>query len=122
MLSRGYQEKILNNILDLTAAIGKGEKEGTRDDYVETLWEGVHMAKNTAKTVSTLSLQGKEVMDQLKIRSITDIANIKLEFWAFRKGVKRLDWGIVKMSDIQRELYAMRLGMANTNRLEFWSQ
>ena len=94
MLSRGYQEKILNNILELTAAIGKGEKEGRRDDYLDTLWEGVHMAKNTAKTGSTLSLQGKEVMDQLKIRSSTDIAKIKLELWAFRKGVKR--WYMIK--------------------------
>lgn len=74
---RGYQEKIFNGTLELQADIGKEEKEGTRDDYVRTLWEGVLIDKNITNKGVTLPLQTKKGFEQINIRVSTEIANIK---------------------------------------------
>ena len=37
--------------------IGKEAKEGTREDYVDTRWEGVRMVKNGLKKRVTMDLK-----------------------------------------------------------------
>ena len=56
---RENQETSFNDLLGIGAAIGRKLKKGTREDYVGTLQEDVHMAKNGSKKVVNLSLQAK---------------------------------------------------------------
>ena len=53
---RGNQETSFNGLLGIIAAIVRELKEGTIEDYVDTLWEGVCMAKNGTKKGVTLDM------------------------------------------------------------------
>ena len=59
---RGYQEKTFNYLLDPQADIVRDLKEGTRQDYVVTIWEGVRIENNIAKEGVTLELYGDLIL------------------------------------------------------------
>ena len=69
-------------------AIGK---EGTRDNYVGTIWEGVRMVNNVAKKGFTIDIQTREGLEHLKNRYITETRDIKEELRADREVKKILD-------------------------------
>ena len=73
------------------------------------------MDKNGSKKGVTPDLQYKYRLEQLKIRSSTETAKIKEEFWDAREGSKRLYQDRVRIVDLQREVETMWMEMVNTD-------
>ena len=83
---RGYQETSFNYIMDIRSGIVRELKEGTREDYVGPIWEGVCMAKNGSKKGVTLDLQAKEGLEHLKDMANIETENLKVELRLAREG------------------------------------
>ena len=105
-------ETIFNNLLDIKAVIGKETKD--REDYVGTMLEGIRTEKNDAKKGVSLALQAKEGLEQLKVRSILETANIKSELSEVRKESERADHERFEMSKLKIQVDEMRAEMVKT--------
>ena len=74
---RGHLETSFNNLLNIKAVSSKDTKDGEREDYSKTVWEGIWMSKNGANNAVSLELQAKDGFEQLNTRARLETSNIK---------------------------------------------
>ena len=83
---RGNLDTSFNDLLNIKAVIARETRDGERQDYVGTIWEGIRMENNDANKGVSLALQAKEGLEQLNTRASSETTNIKVELSAVVEG------------------------------------
>ena len=113
----------MGDVFNPQASTGRiGRDEGGKYQ-VGNIWEGSHLAKQTAKQVSKPAVQAKEETENINTRELTEISTIKAEVQYTISLVKKIDQGQRRPIEYMKsKVKILEIGMIDNPSLEEWSE
>ena len=81
----------MGDILNLKAAIARGERDEKIEDSVGIICDGIRMANRISRQSALLDLQAKEGMDKIKYMALLEKAIIKAGLQTTMDTLKKID-------------------------------
>ena len=113
----------MGDVLNMQDTIVRGRIDKEREDRVETIWEGIRMAKHISRQGDLLNLQSKEGIDKIKYKFLSEKIVIKADLQITMNMVKNIDQDQKLLMEYRKkEVESIIIVIINTPSLEQWSE
>ena len=113
----------MGDVLNMQDTIVRGRIDKEREDRVETIWEGIRMAKHISRQGDLLNLQSKEGIDKIKYKFLSEKIVIKADLQITMNMVKNIDQDQKLLMEYRKkEVESIIIVIINTPSLEQGSE